>query len=82
MRITIRRADCVGNARCAAAAGELYPLDDDGYVLGDGFAVEPGQEGLARNGAKACPERIIFVIEDDGSQTWPPVQLDQNGRDQ
>lgn len=74
MRIRIERAACVGNARCAAVAGDLYPLDDDGYIASDGFAVEPGSEALTRNGAKACPERIIFVIEDDGSQTWPPVK--------
>ena len=74
MRIRIERAACVGNARCAAVGGELYPLDEDGYIASEGFTIEPGKETLARNGAKACPERIIFVIEDDGSQTWPPVK--------
>ena len=74
MRIRIERAACVGNARCAAVGGELYPLDDDGYIDSDGFTVDLGAEVLARNGAKACPERIIFVIEDDGSQVWPPVK--------
>ena len=77
MRIRIERAACVGNARCAAVSIELYPLDDDGYVASDGFTVAPGSEALARNGAKACPERIIFVIEDDGSQVWPPVKQGQ-----
>lgn len=74
MRIRIERAACTGNARCAAVGGELYPLDDDGYIASDGFVVEPGDERAARNGARACPERIIFVIEDDGSQSWPPVK--------
>jgi ferredoxin len=74
VRIRIERAACVGNARCAAVAGALYPLNDDGYIDSDGFTVEPGSELLARNGAKACPERIIFVIEDDDSQSWPPVR--------
>ena len=73
MRIRIERAACVGNARCAAVSGDLYPLDGDGYIETDGFDVVPGQEGPARNGAKACPERIIFVVEDDGTQSWPPV---------
>lgn len=71
MKIRIERAQCVGNARCHAVAEHLYPLDDDGYIATDGFAVAAGEENLARNGAKACPERIIFVIEDDGEQTWP-----------
>jgi ferredoxin len=74
MRIRIERAACVGNARCQAVGGDLYPLDDDGYIDSDGFDVTEGSEGLAKNGAKACPERIIFVLEDDGSQIWPPVK--------
>lgn len=74
MRIRIERAACVGNARCAAMGGPLYPLDEDGYIDSDGFEVPEGSEGPARNGAKACPERIIFVLEDDGSQVWPPVK--------
>lgn len=71
MRIRIERAGCVGNARCSAVAPELYPLDDDGYIASDGFEVTPGSELAARRGAKACPERIIFVIEDDESVSWP-----------
>ncbi len=74
MRIRIERAACVGNARCAAVGGALYTLDEDGYIDSDGFDVPQGSEASARNGAKACPERIIFVLEDDGSQVWPPVK--------
>lgn len=72
MKIRIERAQCVGNARCHAVAEHLFPLDDDGYIATDGFTIATGDEKPARNGAKACPERIIFVIEDDGEQTWPP----------
>ncbi|WP_298281849.1 ferredoxin [Novosphingobium sp.] len=72
MKIRIEHAQCVGNARCHAVAEHLYPLNDDGYIAIDGFEVADGEEKLARNGARACPERIIFVIEDDGEQSWPP----------
>ena len=72
MKIRIERAACVGNARCAAVSERLYPLDEDGYINSDGFVVTEGDERIARNGAKACPERIIFVIEDDDSISWPP----------
>ena len=72
MKIRIQRSGCVGNARCAAVSEELYPLDDDGYIASDGFDVPEGQERLARNGARACPERIIYVEEDDGTVSWPP----------
>ncbi len=74
MKIRIERAACVGNARCAAVSEALYPLDDDGYIDSDGFDVDDGDQKLAKNGARACPERIIFVIEDDGEQSWPPVK--------
>ncbi|MEO6248242.1 MAG: ferredoxin [Sphingomicrobium sp.] len=72
MKIRIEKAACVGNARCAAVSAELYPLDDDGYIDTEGFGVPPGMEKLAKNGARACPERIIFVEEGDGTISWPP----------
>jgi ferredoxin len=72
MKIRIEKAACVGNARCAAVSETLFPLDDDGYIATDGFDVPEGLEKLARNGARACPERIITVVEDDGTISWPP----------
>jgi ferredoxin len=65
MKIRIERAQCVGNARCHAVAEHLYPLDDEGYISTEGFDVPAGDEDLARKGARVCPERIIFVIEDE-----------------
>lgn len=65
MKIKIEKSKCVGNARCHAVAEHLYPLDGDGYALLDGFDVPAGDELMARRGARACPERIIFVIEED-----------------
>jgi ferredoxin len=50
----------------------MFPLDDDGYIATDGFDVPEGAEKTARNGARSCPERIIFVEEDDGTISWPP----------
>lgn len=65
MKIRIEKSGCVGNARCQAIAGDLYPLDDDGYIASEGFDVASGDEDAARRGARACPERIIFVEDDD-----------------
>lgn len=73
MKVRIEKAQCVGNARCQAVAPHLYPLDEDGYVATTGFDVPPGEEAAATRGARACPERIIFVAE-DGTQVWPPVR--------
>lgn len=72
MKIRIEKSACVGNARCAAVSAELYPLDEDGYIATEGFDVPAGMEKLAKNGARACPERIIVVEEDDGTISWPP----------
>ena len=63
MKIRIEKAGCVGNARCAAVAPDIYKLDDDGYIAVEEIDVPEGQEALARRGARACPERIIIVEE-------------------
>jgi ferredoxin len=64
MKIRIDKARCVGHARCAAIAPDLYTLDDDGYIAVEEIDVPPGQEAIARRGARACPERIITVVEE------------------
>jgi ferredoxin len=64
MKIRIDKRSCVGNARCAAVAPELFPLDDNGYIQVDVIDVPPGMEEDARRGAAACPERIILIEED------------------
>ena len=65
MKIRIDKASCVGNARCAAVSESLFPLDEDGYIAVTEIDVPPGQEQLARRGARACPERIMVIEEDD-----------------
>jgi ferredoxin len=61
MKVRIDRRACVGHARCAAVAPEIFRLDDDGYIAVDAVEVPAGEEALARRGARACPERIIAV---------------------
>lgn len=64
VKIRIDKAACVGNARCWAVSEALFPLDDDGYIAVEEIDVPPGMEALARRGARACPERVITIIED------------------
>jgi ferredoxin len=64
MKIRIDKAACAGNARCAAVAPALFPLDDNGYIEVSEIDVPPGMEELARRGARACPERIIVIAEE------------------
>ncbi|HEY2659733.1 MAG TPA: ferredoxin [Caulobacteraceae bacterium] len=64
MKIVVDRSRCAGHARCAAAAPELFALDENGYVATNGFDVPPGQEERAARGARACPERIITIVDE------------------
>ena len=64
MKIKIDKASCAGNARCAAVSAELFPLDEDGYIAISEIDVPKGMEELAKRGARACPERIIVVVEE------------------
>ncbi len=64
MKIRIDKAACVGNARCWAVSEELFPLDEDGYIDVEEIEVPAGMEDLAKRGARACPERVIKIIED------------------
>ena len=64
MKVKINKSGCVGHARCAAIAPDLYPLNDDGYISVEGVDVPAGEEALARRGARACPERIMTVEEE------------------
>jgi ferredoxin len=40
-------------------------LNEEGYISVEEINVPPGMEALARRGARACPERIIVIEEDD-----------------
>jgi ferredoxin len=63
LKIRINKAACVGHARCAAVAPDIYSLNEDGYIAEEEIDVPPGQEAIARRGARACPERIITIEE-------------------
>ncbi len=65
MKIRINKEACVGNARCAAISETLFVLDEDGYIAVTEIDVPAGMEDIARRGARACPERIIEIVEDD-----------------
>lgn len=69
MKIRIDKSACVGNARCANVSEELFPLDDEGYIAVDVIDVPEGMEKLATRGARACPERIITIVEDDAAES-------------
>lgn len=63
MKITVNRALCDGNGNCAAAAPELFLLDDNDelVVLNDC----PGEElrGKAEAAVRACPKNALSLGE-------------------
>ena len=61
MKITIDTSLCSGHARCAAAAPEVFRLDDDGSALPYEGEVPEELEEAARDGERACPERAIRI---------------------
>jgi len=67
-RIVIDKPQCVGHARCANVAPHLYKLDENGYILAEGFDVPQGEELAAFRGSKACPERVIKMFDEDGQE--------------
>ena len=64
MKIRINKSACVGNARCEAVSEVLFPLDDEGYISVTEVDVPAGMEEIAQRGARACPERIIEIVEE------------------
>jgi|TARA_B110000503_G_scaffold131042_1_gene205103 ferredoxin len=64
MKVKVDVKKCVGHARCAASAPEVYELDDNGFNVTAERQVHIGQEQKARRGARACPERIITIEEE------------------
>ncbi|WP_432842566.1 ferredoxin [Dactylosporangium sp. CA-092794] len=64
MRIEVDYDSCESNALCAAAAPEVFELDDD-----DQLAVLQPKPPLALCGAveeaaRSCPKRAITLVED------------------
>jgi ferredoxin len=61
MKVRVNVAACVGHARCAAVAPEVYDLDDNGFNVTAEKEVDESLRSQAIRGMRACPERIIWV---------------------
>jgi ferredoxin len=59
MKIRIRKDLCCAAQLCVATAPDLFRLDELGYNDSDGEDVPEGEEALAREAARACPENAI-----------------------
>ena len=65
MKVTVDAARCVGHARCASVAPEVYALNDEGFNVTTEKEVDPSLRASAIRGMRACPERIIAIHESD-----------------
>ena len=64
MKIIAVPGRCEAHGQCAMAAGDLFPLDGDGYIaVGDGVDVAQDRESDARRGVDACPLAAIRLLE-------------------
>lgn len=63
MKVKVDTGSCVGHARCAAVAPDVYELNDDGYNVTAEKNVSKDLEKKAIRGMRACPERIITIEE-------------------
>ena len=68
MKIIVDIRNCAGHARCNAVAPDIFELDGNGYIAFSEKSIAPDMEAMARRGSRACPERVIKVVDD------PPVQ--------
>ena len=64
MRIEVDAVRCTGHAMCAARSPQVYELDELGHCAVDGREVPAGLEQAAREGALACPEQAITLVEE------------------
>ncbi|MET0337528.1 MAG: ferredoxin [Caulobacter sp.] len=66
--IKINKERCAGHARCAAVAPEVYELDETGYIAFEGRVVGEDLRARATRGARACPERVITVLDETSGE--------------
>lgn len=64
VRIKVNVAACVGHARCAAVAPDVYELDENGFNATPAKEVPEELRAQAVRGMRACPERIITIEEE------------------
>jgi ferredoxin len=67
MKVRVDVTRCMGHSMCNAIAPDVYEVTEMGFNEMGEFEVSPAQEQAARRGARACPERIIAILDDDSA---------------
>ncbi len=63
LKVVANRSACCGYGVCAEICPEIYLLDENGIVVLATDTVPAGLEEKAREGAAACPQNALEVIE-------------------
>ena len=63
LKVVINKPACCGYGVCAEICPEVYKLDEHGMVFVEDEIVPVGMEALAREGADACPQSALKIVE-------------------
>lgn len=63
LKVVANRSACCGYGVCAEICPEIYLLDENGIVVLATDTVPEGLEEKAREGAAACPQNALEIIE-------------------
>lgn len=66
-KVRVDSEKCQGHNRCYAMAPGMFKVDEYGYATpqGDGVLKDEDDVELAERAVENCPERAIFIIEED-----------------
>lgn len=62
-KVEIDKKACCAYGLCAEICPDVYKLDENGIVYVESELVPEGMEELAQEGADACPQMAIKMIE-------------------
>lgn len=54
---------CIAAGRCVAVAGDVFDLDEDGFVVDAVIEVAEGREDAALQAVVLCPSKALVVLE-------------------
>lgn len=63
LKVVVNKPACCGYGICADICPAVYKLDENGIVYVDDPMVPEGLEASAREGADACPQNAIAVVD-------------------
>jgi ferredoxin len=63
LKVVINKPACCGYGVCAEICPEVYKLDEHGIVYVDDEIVPEGLEDAAREGADACPQSALAIVD-------------------